>query len=202
VGAEIAGADGRSGWDQWIVRETPDKTIAYTFAESFFRYMAFPRKEQGMDLLAFDVEKDAPRLDWIRNILDATNPDLTAFRGRKGKMLMYFGWADQSLNAQMGVDYYESVLQKMGPGTRDFFRLFMQPGVFHCGGGVGPGSFEPLLEVVDWVEKAKAPDRIVAARIAKGSTLRTRPLCPYPQTAKYKGSGSIDDAANFDCAAP
>jgi feruloyl esterase len=84
VGAEVAAANGRSGWDQWIVRETPEKTIAYTFAESFFRHMAFPRKEEGIDVAAFDVEKDAKRLDWIRNILDATNPDLTAFRDRKG----------------------------------------------------------------------------------------------------------------------
>lgn len=202
VGAEVAGVDGRSGWDQWIVRETPDKTIAYSFAESFFRYMAFPRKEQGMELRAFDVEKDAPRLDWIRNILDATNPDLSAVRERTGKILMYFGWADQSLNAQMGVDYYESVLQKMGHKTQDFFRLFMQPGVFHCGGGVGPGSFEPLPIVVDWVEQGKAPDQITAARIINGKTVRTRPLCPYPQTAKYKGSGSIDEAGNFRCVAP
>ena len=115
MGAEIAGANGRSGWDQWIVRETADKTIAYSFAESFFRHMAFPRKEQGIELHAFDVEKHAPRLEWIHDILDATNPDLTGFRERNGKMLMYFGWADQSLNAQMGVDYYESVMQKMGP---------------------------------------------------------------------------------------
>jgi hypothetical protein len=202
VGAEVAGTDGRSGWDQWIVRETPEKTIAYSFAESFFRYMAFPRKEQGIELRAFDVEKDAPRLDWIHNILDATSPDLTAFRDRKNKMLMYFGWADQSLNAQMGVDYYESVLQKTGPGTEAFFRLFMQPGVFHCGGGPGAGSFEPLPIVVEWVEQGKAPDRIMGARIVNGKTVRTRPLCPYPQTAKYKGSGSIDDAENFRCAAP
>ena len=202
VGAEVAGADGRSGWDNWIVRETPDKTIAHTYAESFFRYMAFPRKEQGIELRAFDVEKHAPQLDWIRGIVDATNPDLTAFRDRKNKLLMYFGWADQSLNAQMGVDYYESVTQRMGPQTPDFFRLFMQPGVFHCGGGVGAGSFEPLLVVVDWVEQGKVPDRITGARILNGKTVRTRPLCPYPQTAKYKGSGSIDDAANFNCAMP
>ena len=71
---------------------------------------------------------------------------------------MYFGWADQSLNPRMGVDYYESVLQKMGPKTPEFFRLFMQRGVFHCGGGVGPGTFEPLLEVLKWVEEAKAPN--------------------------------------------
>jgi feruloyl esterase len=202
VGAEIAGADGRSGWDQWIVRPTPEKTTAFLFAESFFRYMAFPRKEQAIEFRTFDLEKVVPQLGWIQNILDATSPDLTAFRDRQGKMLMYFGWADQSLNAQMGVDYFESVLQKMGPGTSGFFRLFMQPGVFHCGGGVGPGTFEPLLDVVSWVEKGKAPDRITAARIVDGKVVRTRPLCPYPQTAKYSGSGSIDQAENFRCAAP
>ena len=180
VSAEIAGADGRSGWDQWIIRETGEKTIAYSFAESFFRYMAFPRKDQGIELRAFDVEKDTPRLDWIHQILDATDPNLAAFRDRKNKLLMYFGWADQSLNAQMGVDYYESVVKELGQRTPDFFRLFMQPGVFHCGGGVGPGAFEPLLEVVNWVENGKAPDRITAARVVNGKTVRTRTLCPYP----------------------
>jgi feruloyl esterase len=117
-------------------------------------------------------------------------------------MVMYFGWADQALNAQMGVDYYESVLEKMGTSTQEFFRLFMQPGVFHCGGGVGAGTFEPLLVVVDWVEQGKTPDRITAAQIVNEKTLRTRPLCPYPQTAKYNGSGSIDEADNFRCVAP
>jgi len=202
VSAEIAGADGRSGWDGWIVRETPEKTTSYNFGESFFRYMAFPRKEQGMDLRAFDIDKDTPKLEWIHRILDATDPNLAAFRDRKGKMLMYFGWADPALNAQMGVDYYESVVKELGPQTTDFFRLFMQPGVFHCGGGVGPGNFEPLLEVVNWAEQGKAPDRIVASRILNGKTVRTRPLCAYPQVARYKGSGSIDEAENFRCAAP
>lgn len=202
VGAEIAGADGRSGWDQWIVRETSEKTIAFSFAESFFRHMAFPRKEQGIELRAFDVEKDAPRLEWIHGILDAANPDLSAFRDRKGRLLMYFGWADQALNAQMGVDYYESVVRKLGPATQDFFRLFMQPGVFHCGGGVGAGTFDPLLAVMDWVERGKAPDRITGAQVVKGKTVRTRPLCPYPRTANYIGTGSIDEAENFRCVAP
>jgi feruloyl esterase len=199
VGAEVAGDDGRSGWDRWIVRDTQEKTTAYLFAESFFRYMAFPRKEQGIEFAAFDVAKVVPQLAWIHSILDATNPDLSAFRDSNGKMLMYFGWADQSLNAQMGVDYYEGVVQKMGPKTQDFFRLFMQPGVFHCGGGPGPSYFEPLLDVVDWVEKAKAPNAITAARVKEGKTVRTRPLCAYPQTAEYTGSGSIDEAANFRC---
>lgn len=202
VGAEVAGTDGRSGWDQWIVRENGEKTISWGFAESFFRHMAFPRKDQGIELRAFEVNRDVPRLDWIHTILDATDPDLSPFRDRKGKLLMYFGWADQSLNALMGVEYYESVMQKMGPRTQDFFRLFMQPGVFHCGGGVGAGTFDPLLAVMDWVEKGKAPDRITGSRIVDGKTVRTRPLCPYPQTAKYLGKGSIDEAENFRCAAP
>lgn len=202
VGAEVTGDDGNSGWDNWIIRANGEKTISYFFAESFFRYMAFPRKEQGIELHTFDVDKHGQQLDWIHAVLDATNPDLSGFRDRKGKLLMYFGWADQSLNAQMGVEYYESAVQKMGPRTTDFFRLFMQPGVFHCGGGVGPGSFEPVPLLVDWVEKGQAPDRITAARVVKGKTVRTRPLCPYPQRAKYQGSGSIDEAANFRCAAP
>jgi feruloyl esterase len=79
--------------------------------------------------------------------------------------------------------------------------LFMQPGVFHCGGGVGPGSFEPLPILVDWVESGKTPESIRAAQIRDGKTLRTRPLCPYPQVARYQGSGSVDDAANFRCVA-
>jgi feruloyl esterase len=202
VSAEVAGDDGKSGWDNWIIRANGEKTIAYGFAESFFRYMAFPQKDQGMDFLALDVNKDVPRLEWIHNILDATNPDLTGFRDRNGKLLMYFGWADQSLNAQMGVDYYEAATQKMGLKTTDFFRLFMQPGVFHCGGGPGAGSFDPLQVVMDWVEQGKAPDRITGSKIVGGKTLRTRPLCPYPQTAKYKGSGSIDEADNFRCVTP
>jgi feruloyl esterase len=192
VGAEM-------GWDPWTVRESGEKTTSHAFSESFFRHMAFPSKEQGMDLREFNADKDVPRLEWIHNILDATNPDLTAFRARNGKLLMYFGWADPALNAQMGVDYYESALKTMGPQTPEFFRLFMLPGVFHCRGGVGPDAFDPLAVVMDWVENGKAPDRIVATRAVNGKPVRTRPLCPYPQTAKYKGSGSIDDAENFRC---
>ena len=99
----------------------------------------------------------------------------------------------------MGVDYYESVQQKMGAGTTNFFRLFMVPGMFHCGGGVGCSNFDKLTPLIQWVEKGIAPDSLLGAQIVSGKTVRTRPLCPYPQVAKYKGSGSIDDAANFVC---
>ncbi len=197
VGAEIAGPNGRSGWDNWIIHEKGQPTIQVNFSETFFRYLAF--KNPNFKFADFDFEKDPARLEWIHNVLDATDPDLSQLQKRSGKLLMYFGWADPALNAQMGVDYYESVLQKMGAGTTNFFRLFMVPGMFHCGGGIGCGSFDKLTPLMKWVEQGAAPDSIVASRIVNGQTNRTRPLCPYPQIAKYKGSGSIDDAANFTC---
>jgi feruloyl esterase len=87
----------------------------------------------------------------------------------------------------------------MGAGTNSFFRLYMLPGVFHCSGGVGPACFDPLTQIVPWVEQGQAPERIVAAQIEQGRTIRTRPLCPHPQVAKYSGSGDPNDAANFRC---
>ncbi len=104
------------------------------------------------------------------------------------------------MNPFPGIDYYEAVKQRMGEAaTRDFYRLFMVPGMFHCSGGPGCSTADWLAAVMDWVEKGKAPDQIAAAHVENGETRRTRPLCPYPQVAKYKGSGSIDDAANFAC---
>jgi hypothetical protein len=89
----------------------------------------------------------------------------------------------------MSVDYCESVLRAMGSGTPSFFRLFMIPGMFHCGGGIGCGSFDKLTPLMQWVEQNVAPDRLIGAKVVDGKTVRTRPLCPYPQTATYIGSG-------------
>jgi feruloyl esterase len=199
VGAEAAGPNGRSGWDNWIINEKGQPTISASFGETFFRYLAFPQKNPNYTLASFDFEKDPPRLEWIHNLLDATDPDLSRFMRRGGKLLMYFGWADPALNAQMGVDYYESVFQQMGEETPRFFRLFMVPGMFHCGGGVGCGNFDKLTPLIQWVEQAVAPEKLVGSRIIDGKVVRTRPLCPYPQVAKYNGSGNPDDASNFVC---
>jgi feruloyl esterase len=103
----------------------------------------------------------------------------------------------------MGVEYYESVIRRMGASTRDFFRLYMMPGVFHCSGGVGPACFDPLATLIPWVEQGKAPEAIVASQVAEGGkVLRTRSLCPYSQVARYKGQGSVDDAGSFQCSDP
>jgi feruloyl esterase len=102
----------------------------------------------------------------------------------------------------MGVTYYESIVETHGKKARDFARLFMVPGMSHCAGGVGPDRNDAVTAVIDWVEKGKAPERLVASKVTNGAVVRTRPLCPYPQVARYRGQGSIDDAANFSCVAP
>lgn len=200
VSAEIAGPDGRSGWANWLLNDK-GPTISVSFATSFFRFMAFEKSDPGLPLGSIDLEKDSARIDWLRPILDATQTDLGAFRERGGKLIMYYGWSDPALNPMMGLRYYESVVREMGTKTQDFFRYFTMPGVFHCGGGVGCASADFLKPLIDWVENGAAPDRILASKVVEGKTVRTRPLCPYPQEARYRGAGSIEDAASFDCAA-
>ena len=106
------------------------------------------------------------------------------------------------LQPQMGVEYYEKAAAANGRKSTDFMRLFMVPGMAHCGGGVGPDQYDAVTVVIDWVEKDAAPDALLAKKIVNGQTTRSRPLCPYPQVARYRGQGSIDDAANFECRAP
>ncbi len=112
---------------------------------------------------------------------------------------MYFGWADPALNPLMGIEYYEEVTRNMGANTKDFFKLYLLPGVFHCSGGVGPACFDPLAQVIPWVEQGKAPGPIVAQQIENGKVQRTRPLCPYPEMAKYQGQGDPNQAQSFQC---
>ena len=188
------------GWQPWSV-DANGRTLSRSFSEGFFRYLVPTKPDPQYDILTFNFDRDLPKLDNIHLILDATDPDLTHFRDRGGKLLMYYGWADPALNPLMGVEYYESVTERMGTGTTNFFRMFMAPGMYHCGGGPGPNAFDTLSPLSQWVEQGKAPDSLLATKTDAGKAVRTRPLCPYPQVAKYKGSGSIDDAANFTCAA-
>jgi len=152
--------------------------------------------------MTFDFDRDPALLERWGKLANANNPDLSAFRKRGGKLVMTYGWADSILMPLMGVNYYEKAVEKNGPKTPEFFRLFMVPGMAHCGGGVGPDRNDAVSAVIDWVEKGRAPESIVASKVVNGQVVRTRPLCPYPQVARYTGSGSIDEAANFRCTAP
>ena len=138
------------------------------------------------------------------SVIGTDNPDLTAFRDRGGKTIIWHGWADQLITADGTIDYYTRVQQQVGGAkkTSEFARLFLAPGVAHCAGGAGPTPTGVLDALLAWVEDGKAPDTLTGTRRDQsGAVTRTRPLCQYPLVAKYKGAGSTDDAANFTCKA-
>ena len=207
VGAEVAGPSGQSGWIGQEVNGPNGPGAWTTYGYNFIRFVLPGMKVDPDPMRAFrefDLDKYTalPQVEDAHQIIDANDPDLSAFRRHGGKLLMYFGWADPQLNAMLGVEYYEQVLSRMGSSTTDFFRLFMVPGMFHCGGGVGTSVFDAATPLVHWVEAGNAPQRIEASRLQGGQVVRTRPLCPYPQVARYSGTGSSDDAANFTCVKP
>jgi feruloyl esterase len=168
----------------------------------YFKYAVF--KDPNWDWRTFDFETAVAQAERIDNgITDATSPDLTAFKQRGGKLLLYHGWRDQNFSAQSTVNYHRRVLDKMGAAEgAEWVRLFVVPGMGHCGGGEGLNAFDAVAALEQWVENRQPPARIVAARRTDGKVERTRPLCPYPQAARYQGTGSIDDAANFRCVQP
>ena len=167
-----------------------------------FRYIA--NQDPAWDWRSFDLEKDIDQALLHGKEIHAVNPDLAKFKARGGKLLMYHGWSDGgsdgSISALNTVSYYESVLKHMGPNQDDWFRLFMVPGMGHCGGGTGPNQFNKLAALERWREQNEPPKSITAARVNESGVIdMTRPLCPYPQQAVYKGSGSTNDAGNFSC---
>lgn len=168
-----------------------------------YKYVVF--KDPNWDWKTFDLDRDTSRADAVDDgTINAVNPDLRAFFGHHGKLLMYHGWSDQNVAPLASVEYYQSVVKFMGgpSKTGDSIRLFMVPGMAHCGGGEGPNRFDSVSALDQWVEHDQAPQVMIASRMANGTVERTRPLCPYPQEAEYKGSGSTDDARNFVCKEP
>jgi feruloyl esterase len=134
--------------------------------------------------------------------LNATDTDLSSFRLAGGKLLMWHGWCDTALSSFSTIQYYEAVDSK-DPDVRDYFRLFMMPGVLHCAGGPGPDRVDWLEAIEAWVERGEAPDRLLASRLSDdGSVEMTRPLCPYPEVAVYDGKGNSNEAESFRCEVP
>ena len=197
----LAGGAPVSGWMNLIVQAQPDRKAAdFNLAEGIMRYLVFTPPRPDFDYRSFDFDRDVHLLDAWGRMADATSTDLTRFKRRGGKLIMTYGWADSILQPMMGVSYYEAAVERNGADTPGFFRLFMVPGMGHCGGGIGTDRFDAMTALIDWVEKARSPDVIHAARIVDNQIVRSRPLCPYPQAARYSGQGSPDDAANFKCA--
>lgn len=204
------------GWAVWITGSAPERGLLYAFGTQFFKNMVFDNP--AWDYHTFEADRDTQAAEKQARNLNATDADLSRFRARGGKLILYHGWSDAAIAPQNTINYYDSVAARMGAQqTGTFVRLFMVPGMQHCGGGSGTNSFGQLsvasgdadhdidTALERWVEKGIAPERIVAAKHASdldatSAIVRTRPLCAYPLVAHYKGSGSTDDAANFTCA--
>jgi feruloyl esterase len=182
----------------WAIQAGPQVP---SIANDFFRYVVF--KDPNWDYRTLNFDGDVALADQADNgTVNAIDPNLKAFFAHGGKLLQYHGWSDNQISPLNSVNYYESVLAAVGGVSRvkDSYRLFMIPGMSHCRGGEGVNSFDSISVIERWVEKGKAPDQIIASRVREGKPDRTRPLCPYPQVAVYKGIGSTDDARNFVCA--
>jgi feruloyl esterase len=175
----------------------------FALGADLFKYVVF--QDPAWDYKTFNFDSDLARTAKAEDgLLNAMDPNLSAFIDRGGKLIQYHGWSDPQIAPSSSVEYYTRVLETLGGAAKvqSSYRLFMVPGMAHCRGGDGTSSFDMLSALEQWVENGKAPDRIDASRIRNGITDRTRPLCPYPQVAMYLGKGSTDQAAIFSCKLP
>jgi feruloyl esterase len=208
------GEAGPGGWANWITGPAPGKSAHAKLGIPFYRYMVFDdanwdfRSFQFEPANGFDSDVDSTDAK-LGALFNATSPDMTAFRGRGGKLIQYHGWSDPDITPLNSIQYYESVANFMARGgnhglrdTKEFYRLFMVPGMQHCAGGPGATSFDMVEPLERWVENGVAPERVIAAHLNNGAVDRTRPLCAYPLEAQWSGRGSTDEASNFLCALP
>ncbi len=214
--------EGRNGWGTWITGPAPNRSLMAMFGSGYFSNMVYEKSD--WDMKSFRVETGLPLAkEKTSSALDSADPDLKPFYSRGGKLIIYHGWNDPAIPALSTVNYYQQVVDTVGKAkTESFVRLYMVPGMQHCGGGPGPDDFgqSPLwnpdprfnartaLEL--WVENGTAPEAIIATKAAgrppgggtpAASPAMTRPLCPFPQVARYKGNGDTNSAESFVCAA-
>jgi tannase/feruloyl esterase len=156
-------------------------------------------QDANYDWHKFDLDADVALAD--KSGIDAHTFDLSPFKAHGGKLLLYHGWADPAIAPGNTINFYNGVLNKMGKKQDDWMRLYMIPGMQHCSGGPGTDQFSKMAILERWRESNQAPEQILASHVSNGTVDMTRPLCPYPQVAVYKGTGSINDAANFSCKA-
>jgi serine/threonine protein kinase len=221
------GEEGDYGWETWITGEAPGQGGASVFGLNFFRDMVF--ENPAWDFRLVSPEKAAQMADEkTGRAINATNPDLQRFRARGGKLILYQGWSDAVVPPLSTINYYDNLVANMGlQETGGFVRAYLAPGMHHCMLGPGPNFFGQVDLVTlggppgvptptdpernissaleQWVENRVAPGPIIATKYVNDldpsqGVKMTRPLCPYPQTAKYKGSGDTNDNANFVCA--
>jgi feruloyl esterase len=217
-GFSPGGEQGGNGWGPWILGDAPRQSLDYAFGTRYFADMVL--NDPQWKLESFNV--DQALADAIRvtgKSVDSTDPDIRPFIRHGGKLILYHGWSDAAIPPTSTIDYYQSVRSAIGAKLEDSaVRLFMAPGMQHCGGGPGPNSFGQdgdvsssddahnniHLALEAWVEKGLAPQTIIATRSPDPThkAMTSRPLCPWPQIATYKGTGDPNDAASFACTNP
>jgi len=200
-------------WKSWLIGDGPNVSL---YTQNYFRYMVFDDPSWNALTASTDAAIHAADAK-TAEALNATDPDLSRFAARGGKLILYHGWNDPAISPLNSIQYYEQVQAKMGEAkTADFARLYMVPGMGHCAGGPGAASFGqlglttakgPEFGIFDalekWEEQDMAPGSIIATKYGTAKKVEmTRPLCPYPQVAKYNGNGDPNDSASFACAAP
>jgi hypothetical protein len=191
------GESGPGGWSAWVTGAAPEKSLSFSFGTQFFKNMVFD--DADWDYHTFNLDRDVKEADKkMAGDLNATDADLKPFAHRGGKLILYHGWSDAAIPPYNTINYYNRIVEKLkAKETAGFVRLYMVPGMQHCGGGPGPNTFDMNPPIEAWVEHGVPPGPIVATRPG-----RSRPLCPYPEEARWKGAGSTDDAANFSCMMP
>jgi feruloyl esterase len=182
---------------RWTVNAGGPRPLG--MAEELFKHVVF--KDADWDFRTLDVAK---HLDMARQAdagtISATSPNIQPFLDRGGKLLIYHGWGDTNVPPRSSVNYYDKLVEALGATqVAGAVRLYMVPGMGHCGGGEGPNVFDALTAVEAWREQARPPAEIIASQVVDGNVVRTRPLCPYPQIPRYKGIGSADHADSFAC---
>jgi feruloyl esterase len=189
---------GETEWERIVGGPDP-----FPIGPVIYGQMVFEEPDWDWRTFNYDADLDAA-VAKLRDVMDAVDPDLGAFKSRGGKLILFHGWSDAQISPEFTRRYYEQVMSTLGgrAAAEEFARLFLLPGMGHCRGGTGVDQFDALHPLVDWVERGVAPDLIVASRLVDGNVVRTRPLCAYPRVARWTGAGSIDDAANFRCLEP
>ena len=191
------------GWEAWMtgpvanmIAMTAAPTLQGVFGTQFFKYFVYG--DSTWRYVGYDLARAGRDGAQVAAIVSATNPDLSAFRARGGKLVLAHGWSDPALSARSTIEYFKAV-QRRTPHASSFTRLFLMPGVLHCAGGSGCDDVDYAGVIRRWVEQGEAPSRVVARKLRGTQVVRTHPLCAYPMTARYDGTGRSDDAAAFTC---